>query len=846
MLFAPYSNRAGSMIDSIRQGINKRVIWLFHLLFCVTSLPTITFSQITLIEDRIRSGEISTVDIVISSHPRLWTKGAWDWDHNNVGSFAWRIIHGEEQPWPWLEDPANDQEKQEFSYVTGEDDEDSYGADNMYQNYDHDFARRVLEPIIAGKAQKLNWGAIYHGSYQATYDLDHTANEYFSDARGKLLNLVQEATEYEYPFVVALFASVAYDWLVNETDTNGNPVLSESDKATIQNRLIVHGDYLFSNASGSGSAFKASDTDHFYFAMIGMALYEPSRVNDPTYSAINAKAKTYLDEFDREVIGRILPIWNEQGGDGGWPGGLTRLDAPFWLGGAYESDDNVGILMMTPVFFAHYTATGSNFEESLFNTGMLRNFAEFQLHMITPSILAEYDGANYYDIGGSNTEGARSPWIAPMRAYSRRRFSSNAEQKNIGELGAWIRTNFNKTYTDFGSWDMLEQLLFEDKWVNPRDPEAVGFPVTRHFQKLGWLFMRSGFSSENDLAALFICQRYHWSHLDPYAQNSFTLEYGGKLVEGYNNTIFINGDGQRTITQFPTISDGVSAYAPSTLYDVGPGISHFESNSEYDYVFGDATRAYDSTEVEKFTRQLVYLKPDVFIIFDRIVTTSPEITKSWVINPGRQPEELAADLYRVTNGNGALWIKRMLPADVNITSQTANKFEVAPVVHHSIEYFLNVLQASEAGLETTDPMVIADDALYYENQDSVGVIVGSYKVSFSKSGSPNISVSEYSQIIKVDVMVSHRFNLFQNYPNPFNPLTKIGYFIPHSSYVNLTIYDISGQQVRTLVQEWESAGKKWTLWDGRDQFGKKVASGVYIYRLAAKGSILTKKMHLLH
>ena len=398
----------------------------------VTFLPKISLAQSTMIEDEIRSGITSTAALIVTPHPRIWMRGEWDWNYNNEGSFAWRIIHGGDKPWPWLEDPANDQEKGEFSYVAGDNDPDSYGADNMYNNYAHDFARRVLEPIISAEAQKRNWQAVYHGAYQATYELDHTANQYFADAREKLLNVLQDAPEYEYPYIVALLGSVAYDWLVDETDTNGNPVLSESDKTTIRNRLIVQGDYLFNHINPNGNAFNAKDTEAYYFATIGMALYEPSRVDDPTYSVYNSKAKTYLDEFDKQVIGKILPVWNEQGGDGGWHGGLTRLDAPYWLGGTYESEDNVGILMMAPVLFAHYTATGLAIEKSLFSTGILNNFAEFQLHMIQPSAIEQYSGTAYYNIGGENPESYRAPWIIPMRAYSRRRFSADPEQRKIG------------------------------------------------------------------------------------------------------------------------------------------------------------------------------------------------------------------------------------------------------------------------------------------------------------------------------------------------------------------------------------------------------------------------------
>jgi hypothetical protein len=84
-----------------------------------------------------------------------------------------------------------------------------------------------------------------------------------------------------------------------------------------------------------------------------------------------------------------------------------------------------------------------------------------------------------------------------------------------------------------------------------------------------------------------------------------------------------------------------------------------------------------------------------------------------------------------------------------------------------------------------------------------------------------------------------------NYPNPFNPFTTISFSIPDKSVCNLTIYNIKGQVVRTLVNEQKSRGKYNILWNGTDQHGKPAASGVYFYRLNINGKPYTHKMMMV-
>jgi hypothetical protein len=89
------------------------------------------------------------------------------------------------------------------------------------------------------------------------------------------------------------------------------------------------------------------------------------------------------------------------------------------------------------------------------------------------------------------------------------------------------------------------------------------------------------------------------------------------------------------------------------------------------------------------------------------------------------------------------------------------------------------------------------------------------------------------------------YQLSQNYPNPFNPETTIRYQVPESSPVSLVIYNLLGQRVRTLVEETKEAGYHHVQWDGRDEWGGTVASGVYFYHMKAGPYSQSKKMTLL-
>jgi hypothetical protein len=89
------------------------------------------------------------------------------------------------------------------------------------------------------------------------------------------------------------------------------------------------------------------------------------------------------------------------------------------------------------------------------------------------------------------------------------------------------------------------------------------------------------------------------------------------------------------------------------------------------------------------------------------------------------------------------------------------------------------------------------------------------------------------------------FSLAQNYPNPFNPKTMIRFALPKDSWVKLEVYNILGQKVKTLVDEKLAAGVKEIEWDGKDNKGAEVASGIYFYKIKADSFSDVKKMVML-
>lgn len=139
----------------------------------------------------------------------------------------------------------------------------------------------------------------------------------------------------------------------------------------------------------------------------------------------------------------------------------------------------------------------------------------------------------------------------------------------------------------------------------------------------------------------------------------------------------------------------------------------------------------------------------------------------------------------------------------------------------------------------------------FTNGQELGDPTGAWKVgqanpgnfnNVSNPGDPN-SVPTITRIASENIPTNYR--LLNNYPNPFNPTTTISFEMPQSENVSLKIYSINGELVKILVDGNFSAGKFEKVWNGKDEFGNDVSSGIYFYRLTAGKFDRSAKMILM-
>ena len=166
------------------------------------------------------------------------------------------------------------------------------------------------------------------------------------------------------------------------------------------------------------------------------------------------------------------------------------------------------------------------------------------------------------------------------------------------------------------------------------------------------------------------------------------------------------------------------------------------------YVAGDCARAYSPDKLAYFTRQIVFLRPGTFIIFDRVCSTNPQFKKTWLLQAMKVPTNTGQDMV-VTNGKGRLFIQTLLPENPQIKLITGAdlysygghnyppardtgpapqcRIEISPPEPATVDYFLHVLTATDA---TTTSV---ENAALNVTDQAVSVMVGPAEIIFTKN-----------------------------------------------------------------------------------------------------------------
>jgi len=200
---------------------------------------------------------------------------------------------------------------------------------------------------------------------------------------------------------------------------------------------------------------------------------------------------------------------------------------------------------------------------------------------------------------------------------------------------------------------------------------------------------------------------------------------------------------------------------------------------------------------------------------------------------------------------------------------TSEYFLSTKVIADSVSYFIciakqdRILRIYEKGLRTDEFVLPANVNPYVHSgnwylgtQIDNGSIVSAFKGIFDEIRMYNRALNEteiqalYQSITSVEdseksTEAPAKPSLFANYPNPFNSSTIILYQLPQVGDVEIVIYNLLGGKIRTLVKQEQPPGYYRVLWNGRDENGTAVSSGIYLYRLKSEDYVQTRKMILV-
>lgn len=297
-------------------------------------------------------------------------------------------------------------------------------------------------------------------------------------------------------------------------------------------------------------------------------------------------------------------------------------------------------------------------------------------------------------------------------------------------------------------------------------------------------------------------------------------------------------------------------------------------------IIGDVIKPYQAGEWYKIKAKVYFIekKVDYWINGDYINTQT---------HPTLLPASSFTHLH-FSSGGGKGWIDDITvelsiqPSLICCAFLTPDKLNVMRSAEHSFKVYMYPCEPMDISVgDTADVYIDLDNNGNYDSYENYLAIVSStdsngvatdiavkvYDVPLVDEIDPFVAIYsindfpivdslgnpiDYLQLntfsphkITTEPALPEQYALEQNYPNPFNPETRISYSLTLDTKVELVIYNVLGQRIRTLVEEVQTSGYKSIVWNGKDDNGEKVSSGIYFYKLKTEDFSESKKMVLL-
>ena len=351
-------------------------------------------------------------------------------------------------------------------------------------------------------------------------------------------------------------------------------------------------------------------------------------------------------------------------------------------------------------------------------------------------------------------------------------------------------------------------------------------------------------------------------------------ETGYAIAVDASGNAYVTGETTDAVTDFPTTTGAfdethngasdvfvsqLSSDGSSLLYSTFLGGSPDATSNGRDEGWGIAVDAGGNLYVTGSTAMAINGFPSTAGAYDEVhngsrdafvVKFSPKVLVQIDIKPGDDP-----NFVKCTKDN----------QKIPVAILTTNDFDATTVDHTTVRFgktgteaaeVHRVKRTGEAKRHEDDVDGDGDIDLVFhfrlgdtgiECGDEMAMLTGQTFSGQAIQGSDAIIAASHNKLIVLEdtPAIPDQYALEQNYPNPFNPTTGIRFTLPEAAAVKLTVYDISGREVRSLISGSLAEGTYDIQWDATSNNGTAVASGVYIYRLQAGSFIQTRKMTLL-
>jgi len=402
-------------------------------------------------------------------------------------------------------------------------------------------------------------------------------------------------------------------------------------------------------------------------------------------------------------------------------------------------------------------------------------------------------------------------------------------------------------------------ITFSDRsGIYAHESRSVLYGLELHDNQYG-LYVSSGY--DNDVPQIHQSNIYNNSdygvrNTSPNDTVDATLNYWGASTGPYHADFNPSGEGD-------VVSDGVK-FDPYLTSQQGPllgdvslngDITAFDASLVLRHSVGSLTLTGDSLTAAEVSGQNPVSAYDASLILQYVagsIITFPALGKPI------QPKALAQALsIEAASGDAGSVVEMPIQIDGDfavtssdihftydsdlIESVSVEKSESSQdmqLYSHSQGDTMRIAMAGSQPVDLSQPIVTL--VLHLKND-----VKGEARSSVNFITFRVNDVDLTSRVTGVDVNVRGTpttYNLAQNYPNPFNPTTNIQYQLPENSKVLLAVYNLKGQKIATLVNAVQSAGYYQITWDGTNQLGHKVASGVYFYRVKAESKDSDKSM----